>query len=401
MFGKSMKIPFSLSRQILLIVFGVSLLVAFIWVATHSGPLAPIKVTVTKVVKGQISPVLFGIGTVSAQRYYLIGPTIAGRVKRVLVDVGDTVMAGQLLAEMDPVDLDERVSSISAAIDRARSVATSAAAQVQEAESRHDLASIEVARFVQLGKQGFVSKSVVDVKLQEQATMKAQLMAAKASLNATKKDQGRLEADREGLKQQRENVRLIAPADGVVTSRDAELGSTVVAGQSVIKLMEPSSIWVKVRFDQARSTGLRSGLPAKIELRSQRGVNLTGKVARLELLSDSVTEERMAHVAFDHIPDGMAIGEMADVKVELPIIHDVLVIPNASLRLQGTQIGVWLLDNGRLRFAPVKTGSESPDGMVEVLEGLDDGQEILVYSGQEIKEGTRIEVVASLEGKVR
>jgi HlyD family secretion protein len=396
-----MKIPFALSRSILLAVVGVTLVAAFFWVATHSGPLAPVKVTVTKVTKGEISPALFGIGTVEARRDYLIGPTVAGRLKRVLVDVGDTVKAGQLLAEMDPVDLDERVSSTVAAAARSRSLVVNAEAQVREARSRLDLATIEARRYAQLGKKEFVSHSVVDAKLQEQKTADAQLAGAEASLDAARKDQGRFNAEREGLKQQRQNIRLFAPTDGVITARDAEAGSTVVAGQSVVKLMEPSSLWIKVRFDQARSTGLRTDLPAEIALRSQRGISLTGKVVRMELLSDSVTEERMAHVAFDRLPKDVAIGEMADVKVGLPPIRDVLVIPNASLRLQGTQVGVWVRDDGHLRFAPVKTGSESPDGRVEVLEGLRGGEEIVVYSEQDIKDGSHIEVVASLSGKAK
>lgn len=396
-----MKIPFVLSRQILLAVLGIALVAAFFWVATHSGPLAPIKVTVTKVAKGEITPALFGIGTVEARRDYLIGPTVAGRLKRILVDVGDTVKAGQLLAEMDPVDLDERVSSTVAAAARSHSLIANAEAQVQEARSRLNLAMIEANRYAQLGKKEFVSHSVADAKLQEQKTAEAQLAATEASLDAARKDQGRFNAEREGLKQQRQNIRLFAPVDGVITARDAETGSTVVAGQSVVKLMEPSSLWIKVRFDQARSTGLRTGLPAEIELRSLRGSSLAGKVVRMELLSDSVTEERMAHVAFDQLPKDVAIGEMADVKVGLPPISDVLVIPNASLRLQGTQVGVWVRVDGHLRFASVKTGSESPDGKVEILQGLRSGEEVVVYSEQDIKEGSHIEVVSSLSGKAK
>lgn len=396
-----MKLSSTLSRKILLSVLGIALLVVFSWVATHSGPLAPIKVTVTKVTKGEITPALFGIGTVEARRDYLIGPTVASRVKRVLVDVGDSVKAGQLVAEMDPVDLDERVSSTIAAVSRGRSLVAIAEAQVQEVKSRKELAVVEAHRYAQLGKQKFVSNSVVDAKLIEQKTVEAQLSAAEAGLNAARKDLGRLEADREGLKQQRANVRLIAPTDGVITARDAEPGSTVVAGQSVLKLIEPSSLWIKVRFDQARSTGLRTDLLAEIELRSQRRTSIAGKVVRMELLSDSITEERMAHVAFNQLPEGLAVGEMADVTVKLPSIPDVLLIPNASLRLQGTQLGVWIHDNGHLRFNSVKTGSESPNGQVEVLEGLRGGEEVVVYSEQEIKEGSRINVVASLGGKAK
>ena len=102
------------------------------------------------------------IGTVEARRAYLIGPTAAGRVKRVLVDVGDRVKAGQLLAEMDAVDLDARVGSSSAAAARARSAVVTAQAQVHDARSRQALAAGEARRYIDLGKQNFVSSSVVD-----------------------------------------------------------------------------------------------------------------------------------------------------------------------------------------------------------------------------------------------
>lgn len=77
-----MKIPLILPRQVWFTAFGVALLLAFGWVATQSGPLAPIRVTVTQVVNGEVSPALFGIGTVEAQRAYLIGPTTACWVER-------------------------------------------------------------------------------------------------------------------------------------------------------------------------------------------------------------------------------------------------------------------------------------------------------------------------------
>ncbi len=396
-----MKTSFTLPRQVWFAAFGIALLLAFGWVALRSGPLAPIQVTVTRVARGEVAPALFGIGTVEARRAYLIGPTAAGRVGRVLVDVGDTVKAGQLLAEMDPVDLDRRVASAAAAAERGRSAVATAQAQMHDAQSRQALAASEARRYVDLGKKGFVSSSVVDGKLQQQQSADAQLAAAESALASARQDLARLDADREGVKQQRVNVRLNAPIDGVVTSRDAEPGTTVVAGQAVLKLQEPDSLWITVRLDQGRSAGLRVGLPAEITLRSNPRKPLAGKVARVEPISDSVTEERIAQVAFDLMPQGVSTGEMAEVTLHLPAISDALLIPNASLRYRGTQAGVWLRDDGHLRFAPVKTGAEGLDGKVQIVEGLKAGDEVVVYSESDLKDDSRIKVVSSLTGKTR
>ena len=187
-----------------------------------------------------------------------------------------------------------------------------------------------------------------------------------------------------------------APVDGVVTARDAEPGSTVVAGQAVLKLQEPGSLWVTVRLDQGRSAGLRAGLPAEITLRSNPGKVLTGKVARIEPISDSVTEERIAQVVFDSLPQGVTNNEMAEVNLRLPAVTDALILPNAALRHRGAEVGAWLRADGKLRFVPVKTGATGLDGKVQIAEGLKAGDEVVVYSERELKDDSRIKVVDAL-----
>ena len=396
-----MKDSLALPRQVWFGVFGIVFLLVFGWVATKSGPFAPIKVTVTQVAKGEVTPALFGIGTVEAQRAYLIGPIAAGRVKRVLVDVGDAVKAGQLLAEMEPVDLDERVASAVAAVTRARSAVVTVEAQVQDAKSRQELAAIEARRYIEMANKDYVSQSIVDGKVQQQKSADAQLSATEATLVGARKDLSRLKSELEGAKRQRVNIRMEAPADGVVTSRDAEPGSTVVAGQSVLKLVQPTSLWVTVRLDQGGSARLRAELPAEITLRSNPGNPLAGKVIRVEPTSDSVTEERIAQVAFDLMPQGVSTGEMAEVTLHLPPLSYALIIPNASLRFRGAQVGVWLHADGHLRFAPVKTGAEGHDGKVQIIEGLKPGDEVIVFSERDLKDDSRIKVVDSLVGKAQ
>ena len=381
-----------------LILLGLVLLTGFVFVVLRSGPLAPVRVTVAAVSEGTLSPALFGVGTVEARRAYLIGPTTAGRVLKVLVDVGEVVKAGQLLAEMDPVDLDQRVAALDASIARASSAVAAAEAQRQDALARRQLAVMNTRRYVDLGEKKFVSASAVESKQQEEASAQAVISAAAANLAGAGQDMARLKAERDGLQQQRNNVRLLAPTDGVITARDAEPGSTVVAGQSVIKLIEPASLWVRVRFDQGRSGGLAVGLPADIVLRANPSQTLRGKVARLELVSDSITEERVAQVAFDTIPADLSLGELAEVTLTLPATPPGLLVSNASIRQQSGKNGVWVLDDGALRFVEIQTGRASLDGKVQVKGGLKAGEQVVIHSEKELAAGSRIKVVESLTG---
>ena len=392
--------PFSelVSRRSGLLLLALLLLAAFAFLVLRSGPLAPIRVTVAAAEEGTLTPALFGIGTVEARRAYLIGPTSAGRVLKVLVDVGEVVKAGQLLAEMDPVDLDERVLALEASIARANSAIAAAEAQRQDALARSRLAVMNTRRYVDLGEKKFVSTSAVEAKQQEQASAQAVISAAEANLAGAGQDMARLMAERDGLRQQRNNVRLLAPTDGVITARDAEPGSTVVAGQAVIRLIEPASLWIRVRFDQGRSGGLAVGLPAVIALRSNPAQLLRGKVVRLEMLSDSVTEERVAQVAFDSIPADVSLGELAEVTLALPAGRSGLLLPNASIKQQGGKTGVWVYDDGALRFVAVAPGASSLDGKVLVLGGLKAGERVVVHSEKELLAGSRIKVVESLSG---
>jgi HlyD family secretion protein len=386
-----------LLRRVGIVALAVALVAALAFVALRTGPLAPTKVTVTAVQEGKLSPAIFGIGTVEARRSWMVGPTVAGRVLSVRVDVGDTVKAGQLLAEMDPVDLDQRLAALDAALTRASSTQTAAQAQVADAMARRELAAINAKRNQELAVQNFISSGALEGRLQEKASAEAALQAAQANLSGTAQDITRQKAERAALQQQRGNVRLVAPADGVVTSRDAEAGSTVVAGQPVLRLIDPASLWVRMRVDQGRSTGLATGLKASVVLRSQPHAALQGQVARVEMLADAVTEERLAQIAFTTTPAVSAsVGELAEIEVQLPETTAALLLPNASIqRLQG-QAGVWRLSEGKPVFAPVRLGASSLDGRVQVLEGLKAGDSVVVYSQKALTEGARVQVVDAL-----
>jgi HlyD family secretion protein len=89
---------------------------------------------------------------------------------------------------------------------------------------------------------------------------------------------------------------------------------------------------------------------------------------------------------------------MAEVTLQLPPVTQALLIPNAALRQHGGQTGAWLNNAGRLRFAALKTGARGLDGKVQVLDGLQDGDTVVVYSERELADNQRIEVVTSLTG---
>ena len=374
----------------------ILLLVALIpigWLLYSKGPLGPPKVTVASVQQQSFKAGVFGIGTVDARLTYAIGPTQAGRVFKVFADQGDKVAAGKVLGEMDPVDLEQKVIGAAASVAKARSSLLAAEALVRDTASRRTLARTSAERYNALFKADALSREIVDVKNNEANAAQSAHESAQAAAEAARGEVARANADYAALISQRNNLQLVSPVDGLVVARDAEPGATVVAGQSVFRLIDPATLWIRTRIDQGRFQGIAVGQPAMIVLRSQPAKQLAGKVVRLEVQADSVTEERFVNVAFNEAPGVLPLGELAEVTIDLPPVANALVVPAAAVKKQGKQNGVWLLEGNTLRFQPVEIGAQSLDGKVQILKGISLQDNVVVYSQQLLSDGMKVRAV--------
>ena len=383
-------------RKVLLGAVAVAVVLLLAWLATSQGPLAPTKVTLARVEQGPLVASTFGIGTVEARRSYALGPTMASRVARVLVDQGDLVKAGQLLAELDPVDLDDRVASGRLAAQRAASAVRTAQAQLSEAQSRAQLAVASARRSAELRARGFVSQEATDAKRQEANAATAAVEASTSQLAAARRDHECALADVVGVGKLRAQARLTSPVDGVVSARLVEPGSTVVAGQAVLQLIDPASLWVKARIDQGQAGGVCVGQAAEIVLRAEAGRVYRGEVQRVDWQSDAVTEERIVNVGFTARPDALSIGDLVEVTIATAELADVLWLPAAAVKRIDQQDGVWQIRDGHVAFHPVAVGITTLDGRSQIVDGLASGDEVVVHSEQALRPDAKVKAVTAI-----
>lgn len=381
-------------QKIKFLAIGIGLLAIFAWVVLTQGPLAPVKVTVEKVRIGNLGHAVFGIGTLKARRSYNLAPTMTSRVKNVLVDQGDAVVAGQVLAEMDPVDLDDKLASSQRVVEKTASAIQAAEAQVREAQSRLKTVTATAIRYQELREGGFVSQEMFDAKWHEKNASASALATASANLAIARDENARAQADARGIGKARAQTRLISPVNGVVAVRLAEPGSTVVGGQVVLQVIDPNSLWVETRIPQLQAGLVRTGQVAEVVLRSQPYVPVAGKVARIDIVSDAVTEERIVNVSLSNAR--ASIGEYAEVTIKLPDLNDTRSIPSAAVKRVDKVSGVWVLRDGLITFKPVKIGLSTMDGRTQILDGLGEGDEVIVYSQQALREGLKVKVVSAL-----
>jgi HlyD family secretion protein len=229
-----------------------------------------------------ISPSLFGIGTVQARFTHKIGPIAAGRVKQVTVQPGDFVKAGQLLGEMDPVDLNDRIGALDASRKRAEANLLAVEAQLLEAGARATFAQTQAQRYEQLLACARSVPRRPTSSARKLQLAQASLSAVRANVDASRQELVRAGAEHDGLVRQRANLRLIAPVNGLVTRRDADSGTTVVAGQAVVEVVEPDQPLDQRALRPAARTRTGHALAGADRVALPAGQPLAGRVLRVE-----------------------------------------------------------------------------------------------------------------------
>jgi HlyD family secretion protein len=164
---------------------------------------------------------------------------------------------------------------------------------------------------------------------------------------------------------------LRAPYDALVVSRNLQLGSMLVPGQSVFNLVDPQTIWVVGYVDERLAGSLQLGQQADIVLRSRPGERL--------IQSDAVNEERLVEVAFDRIPSDIHLAEQAEVFITTGVLaHTVTGPPTAVSGLADGRGTVWTPEHGQLAQRRVSFGPELLDGRLPIVAGLADGAQVVL-----------------------
>ncbi len=245
---------------------------------------------------------VYGIGTIEARIRSEIGFEVSGTLIDLIADQGDRVTGGQVLARLDDGEQ--------------RAVVAQAEASLAQARARLDRARAvrEQKNSVDRRRQALERKGTVSAEAAEDARAAADIAAADVAVAAAD-----VEASRALLERERERLAkftLSAPYAGLVIRRDRELGAAVVAGTPVFSVVDPATVWVRAYVDEARAGRLAAGQPARVTLRSEGGRGHSGRVARIDIEADRVSEERVVNVAFDAVPADFHLGEQAEVVVD-------------------------------------------------------------------------------------
>ncbi|MGE5547156.1 MAG: efflux RND transporter periplasmic adaptor subunit [Solirubrobacterales bacterium] len=261
---------------------------------------------------------VYGLGTVEARVLSRLGFEVAGTLAGLEADQGDGIAQGQVLARLDSRHQQARVGQAEAALRQAQAVLAQAQARLERARTVRDQRHSVNERRQALVKRGTVSLEAAEDAFANSATAAADVTVAASDLEAARAG---VDAARAVLQLEQAVLAkyiLLAPYDAVVVERSLELGASVAPGTAAFTVLDPASVWVRAFVDEALAGRLEPGQRAEITLRSQPGRAYAGKVVRIDMENDRVSEERRVHVAFDAIPRPFHLGEQAEVLISAP-----------------------------------------------------------------------------------
>ena len=346
------------------------LAVAFVLGLAACSPPPPTGEDVRPVRAVTVSPVVASAaaelaGEVRPRIETKVGFQVGGRIARRLVEVGQTVQAGQTLATLDPSDYQLGLAA--------------ARAQVAAAQVDRDQQRIDYKRFEELSRQGFISG--------------ADLERRKASRDAAEARYAQAVAQADVSGNQAGYSTLRAPAAGVVTGLDAEAGQVVTAGQSVVRIARTEEKEVLVGIPEGQLEALRRIGDVRVRLWSSNR-ELHGKVREIAPMADPSTRTYPARITVLDAPRSVGLGMSATVTFVAPLATSVITLPLQSLFKDGDATFVWLLDRNDMtvKRSPIKLANVSGNDVV-IASGVAPGDTVVTAGVHLLKPGQKVKVL--------
>ena len=344
--------------------------------AVYRVKFSPMPVTSHIIATGEVRGEVMGTGTLEARVKTTISPRIQERLAEVLVDQGETVKSGQLIARLDDAETKQQVAIAEATLAAAQATVERVRADQARAEAVLRQSQLDHRRSTELLAGKIAAQADFDKTAEALHVAEADL---KRSQSAIVEAESQVFTAEKTLLYQKEHLaftEMRSPYDGLVTRRDRDPGGIVVPGASILQLVATNEIWVSAWVDETAMTGLRPGQPARVTFRSEVTKDYAGEVARLGREADRETREFVVDVRVKELPGNWTIGQRAEVFIETGHKSDVLLLPSDFVRWRENKPGVFVNHYGKARWRGVTLGLRGLQN-VEVTQGLSAGEHVV------------------------
>lgn len=308
-------------------------------------------------------------GDVRARFESQLGFRVNGKIKVRKVDVGNHVEAGQVIAELDPVDLQLQVGS--------------AGANLAAAKAARDLAQADFDRYQSLLVKHYISQTQVDAQANALKAAQAQVQQAQAALAVAAN--------------QAEYTSLRADHAGMITALNAEAGQVVAAGQAVATLAWDGAVEVEIAVPENRIGAYKVGTPFAMESWADSGKKLGGHLREIGAEADRVTRTYRVRISFDDAAQAPRLGQTARVYFADAAGAGQTMIPLSALHELSGKPAVWIVDakTRQVKLAPVTVAAYREQG-VTLSSGVGTQDWIVTAGVHKLREGEAIAPVDTL-----
>jgi RND family efflux transporter MFP subunit len=305
-------------------------------------------------------------GDVRARWESALGFRVPGKIVARLVEIGQHVKKGQVLARLDPED--QKLS------------AEAANQQLVAARSDYGQAKADLVRYKELFDKGFISAAEYDKRRNTYATAAARLEQATAQLELNRN--------------QTAYTTLHADQDGVVTAVQAEVGQVVTAGQTVVKVARLDEKEVAVNVPENRLAELRGTKEVDITLWATPGKTYKGRIREISPSADNVTRTYTVKVTLLDPDSSVQLGMTANVYVKGGARPEAARLPLTALFQQGSEPAVWVIDptTRQATLRPVQVGRYTQD-YVTIASGLTNGELVVRAGVHKLNQGEKVRIL--------
>lgn len=305
-------------------------------------------------------------GDIKARYESALGFRVGGKIRQRHVDVGAQVKAGDIIAELDPQDLNLQAGS-------ARASLAAAEADLATARSERD-------RYEALRSKNFVSATQFDAVDNRLKAAAARATEARAALNVAQNQAGYSE--------------LRADQDGIITSITTEAGQVVGPGQTIATLARNGEREVEISVPESRIGDLHKGQPATIELWADSGKHLAGTLREISPEADATTRTYRVRVALGDTAESAKLGQTARVFFSGAETDAAHLVPLSALYEKDGKPAVWILDTKtrQVHLKPVTVSAYREQGVV-LLDGVDTQDWVVAAGVHKLREGQAINPV--------
>ena len=330
---------------------------------------------------------------------YIESPIFAradGYMSRRLVDYGDRVHAGQLLAEIETPELDQQLGQARATLAQSQAALRQSEAALVQAKANLKLAEVTLVRWKRLTDKGVVSKQEGDEKQADFDVRQAEVAAAEANINAAQKATDANQANVRRLEELKSFSKVTAPFDGIITMRNMDIGTLVNAGNSgpnreIFRMAQIQRMRIFVNVPQTYAPLVRTGLQAELRVQELPGQMFRAEVTRT---TNSVDENSRTMLAVLETPNPKGVllpGMYSQVKFSFAGGRSSVLVPGDSLMLgrEGPRVAVVTDHIVHLRRIHI---AHDYGADLEVDSGVSPGELVVLNPNDQVRENARVEV---------